>query len=298
MSAKTPTGAFYAVRRGKGGLEKCIFFHYKDAAPFIEVEQGLEDLDQVEYHVFDSLEEAGAYLQTTTEPLDAQMLASIASVVNVPSPPAKKQRTEYESTDGGQNRKPTKKWELHFALLKEALENGFTDENCKNLEKWMKDQRYQYKLFQKGKTTSMTAEKIARLRAIGFKLPVIEYTAPSLVKNEDSKERRSIYKKWHDHRDALKHYMDTHDGSYEISKDDKEHAKLKSWLDNQQAEYKKYMNGQECSMTAEKVELLKEIGLEFNYIPFDVRLEQLKVSKRSTAQYAYANMFLLSWFRI
>ena len=219
MSTKTPTGAYYAVRRGKGGLEKCIFFQYKDAAPFIELDeqQDATDNQEVEYHVFDTLEEAGAYLQTTTEPLDAQILASIASIVNdVPSPPpaAKKRRTdayyEYESTDGGQHRKPTKKWEEYFGLLKESLENGFSDENCKKLEKWMKDQRYHYKLFQQGKTTSMTAEKIDRLREIGFKLPVMECTAP-LVKNEVSKETRGVYKRWHDKRDALKRYMDTHE---------------------------------------------------------------------------------------
>ena len=278
-STKTPTGAFYAVRRGKGGLEKCIFFHYKDAAPFIEVENDQQDdAEQVEYHVFDTLEEAGAYLQTTTEPLDAQMLASIAAVVNVPSPTpaAKKQRFyAYESTDGGQHRKPTKKWEENFALLQESLENGFTDENLKKLEKWMKDQRYNYKLFQQGKSTSMTAEKIARLRAIGFKLPVVDCTAP-LVKNEALKEKRSIYKKWYEQRDALKQYMDTHDGSAEIDKDDKEHAKLKGWLDSQQSDYKKYVNGQESNMTAEKIQLLKEIGFHFHYVPFEVRLEQLK----------------------
>jgi hypothetical protein len=278
-STKTPTGAFYAVRRGKGGLEKCIFFHYKDAAPFIEVENDQQDdAEQVEYHVFDSLEEAGAYLQTTTEPLDAQMLASIAAVVNVPSPTpaAKKQRFSYECADGGQqHRKPTKKWEENFALLQESLENGFTDENLKKLEKWMKDQRYNYKLFQQGKSTSMTAEKIARLRAIGFKLPVVDCTPP-LVKNEAFKEKRSIYKKWYEQRDALKQYMDTHDGSAEIDKDDKEHAKLKGWLDSQQSDYKKYVNGQESNMTAEKIQLLQEIGFHFHYVPFEVRLEQLK----------------------
>lgn len=228
MSTKTPTGSYYAVRKGKGGLEKCIFFNYENAAPFIELSEG-DDQEEVEYHVFDALEEAGAYLQTSTEPLDAQMLASIASVVGVPSPPAaKKRRTSYDLTDGG--RRPTKKWEEHFALLKESLENGFTDEACKKLEKWMKDQRYNYKLFQQGKTTSMTSEKITRLREIGFKLPVIECTAP-LVKQEASKEKRGIYKKWFEQRDALKQYMDTHGGSYEIAKDDKEvRLRNRCWL--------------------------------------------------------------------
>jgi len=279
MATKIPTGSFYAVRKGKGNLEKCIFMHYKDAQPFIEGEEDDDD-ESVEYHVFDALEDAAAYLQTTTEPLDAKMLASIATVVNVP--PSKKRRTSYESTDGGQHRRPTKKWEECFALLKESKlpGGGFKDQDMDKMTKWMKDQRYNYKLYQQGKPSSMTSDKIRRLRDVGFTLPQIECTAPLVKAETPSKEKRGIYKKWYDNRDYLKAYMDAHEGSWDISKDDKENAKLKSWLDNQQTEYKKFMNGQESSMTQEKLQLLKDIGFEFTYIPFDERFEQLRAFKQ------------------
>lgn len=297
MSTKTPTGSFYAVRRGKGGLEKCIFLQYKDAQPFIEVSSNEDDTEEeepIEYHVFDVLEDAAAYLQTTTEPLDAQMLASIATVVNLPAgsaaapptptatPASKKRRTSYtsfESTDGGQHRKPTKKWEECFAILKESKENGFKDEDMEKMTKWMKDQRYNYKLFQQGKPSSMTADKIRRLQQVGFQLPNVQCTAP-LVKTEPSREKRGIYKKWFENRDALKHYMDTHNGSTDVPKNDPQHAKLWNWLNNQQTEYKKFCNNQESSMTQEKLDLLKEIGFEFNYISFEDRLLQLQEFKQ------------------
>lgn len=296
-STKTPTGSFYAVRKGRHGLEKCIFLSYKDAQPFLEG----EEQEEIEYHVFDALEEAAAYLQSTTgvEPLDAEMLASIATVVNLPPvvvppapPAAKKRRTSYESTDGSYHRKPTKKWEECFAILKESKEGGFKDQDLEKMTKWMKDQRYNYKLYQQGKPSSMTAEKIRRLQQVDFKLPEIECTAP-LVKQEaaahPSKEKRGIYKKWHENRAALKEYMDTHDGSWDIPRDtpNKEHAKLLNWLTNQQAEYKKFMNGQESSMTAEKLSLLKEIGFEFSYVSFDERFEQLRAFKQ---QHGHVNV--------
>ena len=47
------------------------------------------------------------------------------------------------------------------------------------------------------------------------------------------------------------------------------------------------MNGQECSMNSEKLELLKEIGFEFQYIPFEVRIEQLKAFK---AEHGHVNV--------
>lgn len=39
------------------------------------------------------------------------------------------------------------------------------------------------------------------------------------------------------------------------------------------------MNGQDSSMTNEKLQLLKDVGFEFHYIPFEVRFEQLRAFK-------------------
>lgn len=268
----------------QGRLTKEYFFNFEDAQPFIESN---DDDDQVEYHVFDYMEEATVYLETPVPSFTVDNSSR--------APASKKRRLEQQE----EQNKPTKQWEEQFALLKESLENGFTKESCKKLEKFMNEQRYQYTLFQQGDkptSSSMTTEKIARLRAIGFKLPVIpsktsaappqpppppapiikpQVQSPTPIKIDN----RKIYKQWHENRNALKQYMDTHDGSYEIQKDDEKHEKLKLWLENQQAEYKNMMNGHVSNMTKEKIQLLKDIGVEFQYVPFNVRLQQLTAFK-------------------
>jgi hypothetical protein len=125
----------------------------------------------------------------------------------------------------------------------------------------------------------MTPEKVQRLREIGFRFPEVESTVPVEMEVSYPKEKRTIYKRWYENRDKLKEYMDAHDGSADIPKDDEEHAKLRGWLDSQHNEYKKYMDKKDSSMTQEKLKLLQDIGFEFTYTSFEQRLEQLKAYK-------------------
>ena len=318
MPKKTPNQAsgYYAVRRGKN-IKNCIFLEWDDCKAFVE------DDTVAEYHVFDALEEAAAYLMETEAPLppdvhvpepaiqtdtpsvpaesqantvnsplveqnDVQLLTS---VVHANVPPSKKRPLDHDIQEvKGRSYRPTKKWEEMFCMLEESLRKG-TGEHLEDgkLKQWMKDQSYKYKLFQENKPSSMNEEKVQRLLAIGF-----DFQSANIqpVASQDpgispaSKNPPRIQKRWQESCDKLKAYMEAHNGSWEIDPEDHENARLREWIKDQQLEYRKWSEGQDALMTDEKVKELETIGFQFAHVKWDDRIEQLKEYKKQNGDFA------------
>jgi predicted RNA-binding protein YlxR (DUF448 family) len=336
MSEKTPnrTSGYFAVRKGKGGIQKCVFLDYDDCKAFVE------DDSTAEYHVFDTFVEAETYLrqqptaqkpslqatkkrkavdinndEPTLTPMHpaakaaaATALASIAS----PVPPAhKKARPSEVSFVERKSYRPTKKWQDSFLHLKAFVESGNVGEMDAKLKTWTSDQRYQYSLLQQNKPSTMTEEKIQRFKDIGYALTeakpqssnLATATKPqkpidSVSSTPTNKQSRQIYKRWHYSFDRLKEYMNDHNGSWGIDTQDKENSKLRVWIADQQQEYRKMSEGQDSAMNQEKLQLLQSIGFTFSYAKWQDRLSQLQAYKHEHADFCVPNdhPVLGKWF--
>ena len=112
------------------------------------------------------------------------------------------------------------------------------------LAQWVKRQRYQLKLKQDGKRSTMTRERQELLDSIGF-----EWNAHEASWDERFKELQ-IFKSRHGHCD--------------VPTRDKENPKLSIWVKSQRRQYKLFRMGQPSSMTAERLQKLSELGFEWD----------------------------------
>ena len=112
------------------------------------------------------------------------------------------------------------------------------------LAQWVKRQRYQLKLKQDGKRSTMTKERQDLLDSIGF-----EWNAHEASWDERFKELQ-IFKRRHGHCD--------------VPTRDKENPKLSIWVKSQRRQYKLFRMGQPSSMTADRLEKLSELGFEWD----------------------------------
>ena len=109
-----------------------------------------------------------------------------------------------------------------------------------SLARWVKRQRYQYKLFMESKTSAMTSQRQEALESLGFLWDA--HTA--------AWERRLI---------ELKAYRLEH-GHCNVPSTYRANRKLASWVKCQRRHYKLYRKGLPSTMTEYRVEALNDLG--------------------------------------
>ena len=113
-----------------------------------------------------------------------------------------------------------------------------------SLGKWVNAQRQYYRMRNEGKATSITAERIAKLEAIGF-----EWTLRSLTP-------------WETRLEELKAYKEKH-GHVLVPQKDKEHRGLARWVDTQRQQARMKRDGKKSQMTDDRIAKLDAIGMKW-----------------------------------
>ena len=137
------------------------------------------------------------------------------------------------------------------------------------LANWVNDQRRRYRLYQEGKQSSMTEEKIAKLERIGFEWDL-----------------RMI--RWDERHAELEQYKAKY-GNCNVPQGWSENPQLANWVTTQRAQYRLYQEGKQSSMTEEKIAKLERIGFvwDLRMIRWDERHAELEQYK---AKYGNCNV--------
>jgi len=140
-------------------------------------------------------------------------------------------------------------WNERFTDLKtysEANGNCLVPHTYKQnlpLARWVKRQRYQFKLMSEGKSSTMTDERVQALGAIGFIWD--SQGAAWGERLEELKEFRSVYM----HSNVPSNYS--------------ENPQLATWVKCQRRQYKLHMEQKPSNMTAQRIRDLETIGFEW-----------------------------------
>eukprot|EP00547_Thalassionema_nitzschioides_P016404 CAMPEP_0194231460 /NCGR_PEP_ID=MMETSP0158-20130606/199_1 /TAXON_ID=33649 /ORGANISM="Thalassionema nitzschioides, Strain L26-B" /LENGTH=388 /DNA_ID=CAMNT_0038964095 /DNA_START=149 /DNA_END=1312 /DNA_ORIENTATION=- len=111
------------------------------------------------------------------------------------------------------------------------------------LARWVKRQRYQYKLFQQKEPSSMTQERIDLLHNVGFV--------------------------WHSHevvwQERLSELMEykKQTGDCLVPSNYRPNPKLATWVKCQRRQYKLYLRGSPSNITVERIRILEKAGFEW-----------------------------------
>ena len=139
-------------------------------------------------------------------------------------------------------------WAARFAeLVAYKEEHGDCNVPCdfkgnKQLGTWVDTQRAHYQQLKKGKKSSITNERIAKLNEIGFVWDAYEAA-------------------WTARFAELVAYKAKH-GDCNVPKNE-ENKELGTWVNKQRAEYRLLMNGKSSTMTGERIAKLDEIGFKW-----------------------------------
>lgn len=143
----------------------------------------------------------------------------------------------------------TQQWNDHFQeLLNFRKQTGHcnvpqhTHKNPK-LSRWVKRQRYQYKLRTEGKPSNMTRDRMKALEDIGF-----VWDSHSSVWEERFCELKEFHRMY-DHSNVPTTY--------------KENPKLAAWVKCQRRQYKLLKDGKASNMTEERLIKLEGLGFEW-----------------------------------
>lgn len=157
------------------------------------------------------------------------------------------------------------KWQKRLEQLKVYKE---VNDNClvprtyaKNpqLGKWVKMQRFQYKLFTENKPSRLTPARIQQLNGIGFSWIVRSRKVTWDVRFEELQEYKKIK------------------GNCLVPMRYAENPQLGRWIEVQRKEWKKVQNNEKSSLTAEHIQKLEEIGFVWRLTcDWDVRFQELK----------------------
>jgi hypothetical protein len=115
-------------------------------------------------------------------------------------------------------------------------------ENTK-LGEWVKNQRKQYRLHQKGETSSMTAFRIKELESLSFEWEVCNTAW------EDCLTELAEYRKINGHCNVPRRYS--------------ENPKLGRWVGKQRTQYRLYVDGKKSPMTTFRIQELESLGFEW-----------------------------------
>jgi hypothetical protein len=133
---------------------------------------------------------------------------------------------------------------LYFLRMHEHCQVPHAYEENPALARWVKRQRYQYKLLKEGKPSTMTQERIKALEDIGF----IWDSHNSAWEERVAELRR--FKKRHGHCNVPSSY--------------KENMRLATWVKCQRRQYKLFWQGKASNITLERIEQLQELGFEWS----------------------------------
>lgn len=111
------------------------------------------------------------------------------------------------------------------------------------LARWVKRQRYQYKLFQQGEQSSMTQERIDMLDDVGF-----VWHSHEVVWQERLSELLDFKKR---HGDCL------------VPSNYAPNPKLATWVKCQRRQYKLHLRGSPSNITVDRIKILENIGFEW-----------------------------------
>lgn len=111
------------------------------------------------------------------------------------------------------------------------------------LARWVKRQRYQYKLMQEGKPSTMTEERVKALEEIGFIW--------------DSQGAA-----WQERLGELTEFRKSF-GHTNVPSNYSENCQLATWVKCQRRQYKLYCQGKPSNMTADRVKQLENLGFEW-----------------------------------
>lgn len=112
------------------------------------------------------------------------------------------------------------------------------------LARWVKRQRYQYKLMLEGKKSSMTKERAEALDCIGF------------VWNSQGAA-------WYERLSELREFKKAH-GHYNVPSNFKGNVQLARWVKCQRRQYRLYQAGLPSNMTKQRIRALKNMGFEWS----------------------------------
>jgi len=141
------------------------------------------------------------------------------------------------------------KWLKRFL---ELVEYEKAHQNClvphdytENIElsRWVKRQRYQYKLYQSNEKSSMTDDRIELLEDIGFVW--------------DAQEAN-----WQERFEELVAYKAVH-GNCDVNTKSSTYFKLGTWVRCQRRQYQLFADGRPSNMTQERIARLEKLG--FNW---------------------------------
>lgn len=112
-----------------------------------------------------------------------------------------------------------------------------------SLGRWVKRQRYQYKLWKSGQPSTMTQDRARVLESIGFVW--------------DSQGAC-----WEERLDELKRFKDEY-GHCNVPSLSTEYPKLATWIKCQRRQYKLFQDGQPSNITAQRINELEKLGLQW-----------------------------------
>jgi len=158
---------------------------------------------------------------------------------------------EPKVAEKSRNNRPdeTDRWNTHFnALLKFKEENGhcLVPHNYKDragLARWVKRQRYQYKLYQRGKPAFTNPERVCMLEDVGFVW--------------DS-HKVNWQKSFQDLIDFKREY-----GHVDVPTKFPRNQSLATWVNRQRGQYKLYRDGKQSSIDMHRFESLESLGFRW-----------------------------------
>lgn len=143
-------------------------------------------------------------------------------------------------------------WSLRFRELQQfrkrtghcCVPHGYPENPV--LARWVKRQRYQYKLRAEGKSSTMTIERIQALESLGFVWD-------------------SHGEAWMERYLELREYFMKH-GSCNVSSCyiSSRGRQLSSWIKCQRRQYRMFQEGSTCTMNTERISMLESIGFEWD----------------------------------
>jgi len=147
-------------------------------------------------------------------------------------------------------------WDEWLDLLQQFKEkNGHTNVPQKNeagLGLWVAKQRQTFKLWQAGKPSPMTPERVARLTEIGF---IFESQAPKTPWKVRFAQLQA-FKEEHGHT-RVQVRGKKNDG------EDSSYSQLGKWVEHQRTQYKLRSEGKQSAMNAERIDLLEAVDFEW-----------------------------------
>ena len=126
---------------------------------------------------------------------------------------------------------------------------------------WVSNMRTEFKKWENGKQSSMTAKRIAELNNLGFDWDVIGEA-------------------WEKRLQELQEFHRTH-GHCRVPQQYPQNPSLGIWVANMRKEFKKREDGKQSSMTAERIAKLNILGFDWVYGPWKVRLQELQEFRRT-----------------